>query len=251
MSILEAKNIGKVYGAKNKKKYTALKNVSFEVEPGDFLGIMGPSGSGKTTLLNILGSIDKMTTGNLVIDGRDISSLGKNELAKHRRENIGFVFQDFNLLESMTIEENIVLPLALSGIGAALIQNKLADLAKDLGIMQILDKYPYEVSGGEMQRASACRALMTEPSIILADEPTGNLDSQSGKQLLDLFEHINAKYHATIIMVTHDMNAASYCHKILFIKDGRIYNQLRREGDHKAFYESILNVMSALGGEQS
>lgn len=248
MGILEAKNIGKVYGSKNKKQYTALKNVSFEIEKGDFVGIMGASGSGKTTLLNICGSIDKMTTGNLIIDGRDISSLDKKALAEHRRENIGFIFQDFNLLDSMTLEENIALPLALAGAGAKTIDSKLYALARDLGIVAVLDKYPYEVSGGEQQRASACRALITNPSIILADEPTGNLDSRSSKQMLDMLAHINTKYNATIMMVTHDVNAASYCHHIFFIKDGQVYNQLQSTGDHKTFFDSILNVMSVLGG---
>lgn len=251
MIILEANNISKIYGSKNKKQYTALKNVSFEIEQGDFVGIMGPSGSGKTTLLNICGSIDIMTGGTLKVGDRDITSLNKQELAKHRRENIGFIFQDFNLLDSMTLEENIALPLALSGESAKSISSKLAPLAKDLGITDVLSKYPYEVSGGEQQRASACRALITKPSIILADEPTGNLDSRSSKQLLDTLEHINKKYNATILMVTHDANAASYCRQILFIKDGQIYNRLQSSGERKAFYNSILNVMSVLGGMES
>ena len=251
MTILEAKNISKVYGSKNKKQYTALKNVSFEIEQGDFVGIMGPSGSGKTTLLNICGSIDSMTSGSLLVGGHSVESLSKKELAQHRRENIGFIFQDFNLLDSMTLEENISLPLALSGESAASIEEKLMPLAKDLGITEVLPKYPYEVSGGEQQRASACRALITKPCIILADEPTGNLDSRSGKQLLDIMEHINEKYGATILMVTHDVTAASYCRQILFIKDGQIYNRLISPGTRKEFYESILSVMSVLGGLES
>lgn len=250
MQILVAKNISKIYGSKKNKQYTALKNISFDVEQGDFIGIMGASGSGKTTLLNILGSIDNLTNGTLIINQRDISTLNKKELAEHRRQNIGFIFQDYNLLDSMTLEENIILPLVLSGTNKNEILTRLKSLARDLGITSVLGKYPYEVSGGEQQRAASCRALITNPSIILADEPTGNLDSKSSKQFLDLLEHINEKYNATILMVTHDAVAASYCHRILFIKDGEIYNQLHSGDVRKEFYNSIINVMSVLGGEE-
>ncbi len=250
MSLLELKNISKVYGSKKNKKYTALKNISFEVDKGDFMGIMGASGSGKTTMLNIIGSIDTQTSGALFVNGDNISELNKKQMAKHRRDNIGFIFQDFNLLDSMTIEENIILPLALAGESAKTIKEKLNLLASDLGIGEILNKFPYEISGGEKQRASACRALITEPQIILADEPTGNLDTSSSKQLLGLLEHINNKYETTILMVTHDVFAASYCHNILFIKDGEIYNQLHSQGDRQEFFNSILNVMSILGGSE-
>jgi len=250
MSLLELKNISKTYGSKKNKKYTALKNISFEVAEGDFMGIMGASGSGKTTMLNIIGSIDRQTSGALIVNGKDVSDFNKRQLAKHRRDNIGFIFQDFNLLDSMTIEENIILPLALSGEKPTVIKEKLNSLASDLGIKDILSKFPYEISGGEKQRASACRALITEPKIILADEPTGNLDTTSSKQLLNLLEHINNKYKATILMVTHDVFAASYCHNVLFIKDGQIYNQLHSQGDRQKFFNSILNVMSVLGGDE-
>ncbi|MEX1377088.1 MAG: ABC transporter ATP-binding protein [Eubacteriales bacterium] len=248
MSLLELKNISKTYGSKKNKKYTAIKSLSFEVNDGDFIGIMGSSGSGKTTLLNIIGSIDRQTSGMVLINGNDISKLSKKQMAQHRRDNIGFIFQDFNLLDSMTVEENIILPLALSGEKIKAIKEKLDLLATDLGIKEILGKFPYEISGGEKQRASACRALITDPKIILADEPTGNLDTESGKQLLNLLEHINKKYNTTILMVTHDVFAASYCHNILFIKDGEIFNQLHSTGNRKEFFESILNVMSVLGG---
>lgn len=251
MQILRAKNISKVYGSKKNKQYMALKNISFEVNQGDFIGIMGSSGSGKTTLLNIIGSIDTLTTGLLEIEHKDVSTLNKKDLAKHRMKNIGFIFQDYNLLESMTLKENIILPLALSGTNVKEMESKQYSLAKDLDIIDVLDKYPYEVSGGEQQRAVACRALITNPKIILADEPTGNLDSKSGKQLLNLFEHINDKYNATILMVTHDVFAASYCHKILFIRDGEIYNQLYADQNRKKFFDSIINVMSVLGGEDA
>ena len=250
MSLLQLKNISKTYGSKKNKKYTALKDISFEVKQGDFIGIMGSSGSGKTTMLNIIGSIDTQTSGLLVINGIDVSNLSKKQMAKHRRENIGFIFQDYNLLDSMTIEENIILPLALSGEKISVINQKLKSLTKDLGIESILGKFPYEISGGEKQRASACRALITEPKIILADEPTGNLDTASGKQLLTLLEHINSKYNTTILMVTHDVFAASYCNNILFIKDGEIYNQLHSQGNRQEFFNSILNVMSVLGGSE-
>jgi len=249
MQILNAKNISKVYGSKKNKQYRALKDISFEVDEADFIGIMGASGSGKTTLLNILGSIDKPTTGSLVMGGKDVSQLSKKELAKHRMKNIGFIFQDYNLLESMTLKENIILPLTLNGSGVDEMEKRLNELASDLGIVPVLDKYPYEVSGGEKQRAAACRALITKPTIILADEPTGNLDSKSGKQLLNLFEHINQKYNATILMVTHDVFAASYCHKIFFIRDGEIYNELNAHESREDFFDAILNVMSMLGGE--
>ena len=250
LQILEAKNISKVYGSKKNKQYTALKKVSFEVEQGDFIGIMGASGSGKTTLLNIIGSIDKLTNGTLIMNQRDVSTLNKKELADHRRKNIGFIFQDYNLLDSMTLEENIILPLVLSGKGKADILSRLKSLAEDLGIVSVLDKYPYEVSGGEQQRAASCRALITDPTIILADEPTGNLDSKSSKQFLNLLEHINQNYNVTILMVTHDAVAASYCHRILFIKDGEIYNQLNAEHSRKEFFDAIINVMSVLGGDE-
>lgn len=250
MHILKAKNISKTYGSKKNKQYMALKNISFEVNKGEFIGIMGSSGSGKTTLLNIIGSIDTLTTGALEMENNDISTLNKKDLAKHRRENIGFIFQDYNLLESMTLKENIILPLALTGMSVKEMEEKVFVLARDLGIMEVLNKYPYEVSGGEQQRAAACRALITNPKIILADEPTGNLDSKSGKQLLSLFEYINEKYQATILMVTHDVFAASYCHKIMFIRDGEIYNQLYADDDRKVFFDQILNVMSVLGGDE-
>lgn len=251
MQILNAEKISKVYGSKKNKQYRALKEISFKVSEGDFVGIMGASGSGKTTLLNILGSIDTLTTGFLKVSGKDISQLSKKDLAKHRMQNIGFIFQDYNLLESMTLMENIVLPLSLNGASVKMIVEKVSSLASELGITSVLDKYPYEVSGGEKQRAAACRALITDPKIILADEPTGNLDTKSGKQLLNLLEHINEKFNATILMVTHDVFAASYCHKILFIRDGEIYNQINAHDNRKDFFDAILNVMSMLGGDDS
>ncbi len=251
MQILKVENISKVYGTKKSaNKYTALRNISFEVNQGDFIGVMGASGSGKTTLLNILGSLDKPTTGRFIMNGHDISTFHKNDLAKHRVENIGFIFQDYNLLETMTLKENIILPLSLMGRDVKTIEAQVAKLAGDLGITHVIGKYPYEVSGGEQQRAAACRALINNPKMILADEPTGNLDSKSGKDLLKLLDFINTEYKATILMVTHDVFAASYCQKILFIRDGEIYNELYGGSDKKQFFDSIIDVMSMLGGER-
>jgi putative ABC transport system ATP-binding protein len=251
MQILKVENISKVYGTKkNSNKYTALKNISFEVNQGEFIGVMGASGSGKTTLLNILGSLDKPTTGKFIMNGKEIGAMHRNELAKHRIENIGFIFQDYNLLETMTLKENIILPLSLMGRDVKTIEARLSMLAGDLGILHVIDKYPYEVSGGEQQRAAACRALVNNPRMILADEPTGNLDSKSGKDLLNLLSFINTEYQATILMVTHDVFAASYCQKILFIRDGEIYNELYAGPDKKQFFDSIIDVMSMLGGER-
>lgn len=250
MQILKVDNIRKIYGTKKgSKEYMALKSISFEVNEGDFIGVMGASGSGKSTLLNILGSIDKPTSGRFIMEGQDIITLNKSQLAKHRMKNIGFIFQNYNLLETMTLKENIILPLALNGFKVDDMEMKLQKLAKELNIIELLDKYPYEVSGGEQQRAAACRALITDPKMILADEPTGNLDSKSGKDLLELLTFINQEYKATILMVTHDVFAASYCRKIMFIRDGEIYNELYSGDNRKKFFDSIIDVMSVLGGE--
>lgn len=250
MEVLKVENIRKIYGSKkSSKEYMALKSISFDVKEGQFIGVMGPSGSGKTTLLNILGSIDKPTTGKFFMGDKDIASFNKKQLAKHRIENIGFIFQDYNLLETMTIRENIILPLALSGHKPKTMEKKLMEITKNMGITGVLEKYPYEVSGGEQQRAAACRALITNPKIILADEPTGNLDSKSGRDLLELLTYINNEYKATILMVTHDVFAASYCQKIMFIRDGEIYNELYAGDNKKEFFDSIIEIMSVIGGE--
>ncbi|MCG8540296.1 MAG: ABC transporter ATP-binding protein [Clostridia bacterium] len=251
MEILKVQNVSKVYGSKKSTKlYMALRSISFEVNEGEFIGVMGASGSGKTTLLNILGSIDKPTTGRFFMNDRDITTFSKKQLARHRMDNIGFIFQDYNLLETMTLKENIILPLALVGHKANIIEEKLRKIVNDLGITEVLEKYPYEVSGGEQQRAAACRALIANPKIILADEPTGNLDSKSGKDLLELLTYINRDYRATILMVTHDVFAASYCQKIMFIRDGEIYNELYAGENKREFFDSIIDVMSVLKGER-
>lgn len=250
MEVLKIENISKTYGTKRgAKKYPALKNISFVVTRGEFVGVMGASGSGKTTLLNIIGSIDKPTTGRCMIDGQDITTLRKDDLASYRIKNIGFIFQDYNLLETMTLRENILLPLAINGYNVPEMERRLKKITTDLGITSVLDKYAYEVSGGEQQRAAACRALITNPKIILADEPTGNLDSKSGKTLLELLTFINQKYEAAILMVTHDVFAASYCHRIMFIRDGEIYHELYSGDNKKQFFDSIMDVMGVLGGE--
>lgn len=248
MEVLKVQHISKTYGSKlSSKKFPALKSISFEVGKGEFVGVMGASGSGKTTLLNILGSIDKPTSGRIFMDGSEITNFKKNQLAKHRITNIGFIFQDFNLLETMTLRENIILPLALNGYRADIMEEKVNELARNLGITSVLDKYPYEVSGGEQQRAAACRALITDPKLILADEPTGNLDSKSSQDLLELLSIINKEYQATILMVTHDVFAASYCQRIMFIQDGELYNELYSGESKRKFFDSIIDVMSVLG----
>lgn len=252
MNIVSVENISKTYGSKKaKQQYQALKNISFDVHEGEFIGIMGASGSGKTTLLNLLGTLDKPTSGTYMMNGQLVTKLNKKQLAEYRMNNIGFIFQDYNLLETMTLKENIILPLSLKGVSVKTIDAKLLPLVTDLGIKDILNKYPYEVSGGQQQRAAACRALITEPKLILADEPTGNLDSKSSKDLLKLLTHIHQTYKTTIIMVTHDVFAASYCEKIMFIRDGEIYNELYAGDDKKQFFDSILDVMSVLGGERA
>ncbi|MCT8138016.1 ABC transporter ATP-binding protein [Anaerobacillus sp. CMMVII] len=250
MQLLKVSNLSKIYGT-DVKRYHVLMDISFEVNEGEFIGVMGASGSGKTTLLNILGSIDKPTSGRIIMNGTDIATLKKNDLARHRMDNIGFIFQDYNLLETMTLKENIILPLALKGDKVEMMEEKLKPLVMDLGITKVLDKYPYEVSGGEQQRAAACRALITNPKVILADEPTGNLDSKSSQDLLELLTYINHDYRATILMVTHDVFAASYCQKIMFIKDGEIYNELYSGQSKKHFFDSIIEVMSVLGGQRT
>ncbi|MDE5413281.1 ABC transporter ATP-binding protein [Alkalihalobacterium chitinilyticum] len=251
MNMIQVENISKIYGSTNStNQYQALRDISFVVKQGEFIGVMGASGSGKTTLLNILGSLDKPTSGRFIMNEKDIAGLSKKELATHRIENIGFIFQDYNLLETMTLKENIILPLALQGASVEEIEVKLRPLITDLGITEVIDKYPYEVSGGEQQRTAACRALITKPKLILADEPTGNLDSRSSKDLLHLLTYINKEYGVTILMVTHDVFAASYCQKIMFIRDGKIYNELYAGDDKKQFFDAIIDVMSVLGGER-
>lgn len=248
-NILEVKNIEKYYG--NKSNLTkAIDNISFNVESGEFVGIMGASGSGKTTLLNCVSTIDRVTAGHIVIDGKDITRLKGNHLNKFRREQLGFIFQDLNLLDTLTAYENIALALTIQRVNYKEIDKRVREIAEKLEIMDILKKYPYQISGGQKQRVASARAIITNPKLILADEPTGALDSKSARQLLETFDTLNQKLKATILMVTHDSFSASYANRILFIKDGKIFNELiKGEDTRKQFFEKIIEVQTLLGGE--
>ena len=245
-NILSVENIEKYYG--NKDNITkAIDNINFKVDKGEFVGIMGPSGSGKTTLLNCISTIDNVTTGSIVINGKDITKLKSKQLEKFRRDELGFIFQDFNLLDTLTAYENIALALTIQGKE---IDALIKKVAKSLGIDGILNKFPYQISGGQKQRVASARAIVTNPSLILADEPTGALDSKSARMLLDSFESLNKDLEATILMVTHDAFTASYAHRILFIKDGKIFNELVRGTDsRKEFFDRIIEVITLLGGD--
>ncbi|MBS7130414.1 ABC transporter ATP-binding protein [Clostridium paraputrificum] len=248
--ILQVKDIEKYYG--NKGNVTkAINNISFNVEEGEFVGIMGPSGSGKTTLLNCISTVDNVTTGNIKINGKEITKLKSKSIEKFRREELGFIFQDFNLLDTLTAFENIALALTIQeGKKAKNIRDRVLEVAKKLDIEEVLSKFPYEMSGGQKQRVAAARAIITNPSLILADEPTGALDSKASRLLLDSFEKLNEEMKATILMVTHDAFTASYAHRILFIKDGRVFNELIRGNDsRKEFFNRIIEVVTLLGGD--
>lgn len=247
--ILEVKNIEKYYG--NKSNLTkAIDNINFDVNKGEFVGIMGASGSGKTTLLNCISTIDRVTAGHIIINGEDITKLKGNNLNKFRREELGFIFQDFNLLDTLTAYENIALALTIQKVKANEIDRRVNEIAGKLGIKEILTKYPYQVSGGQKQRVASARAIITNPKLILADEPTGALDSKAARQLLENFELLNQKMNATILMVTHDAFTASYANRILFIKDGKIFNELVKGNDtRKQFFEKIIEVQTLLGGD--
>lgn len=253
IQVLDIQNLKKVYGSKfGGVKYTALEDINLKVETSEFVGIMGPSGSGKTTFLNVISTIDKPTSGSVFIDGNDITNLKEPSLSSFRRKKLGFIFQDFNLLDTMTLKENIVLPLALAKTPYEVIKNRLKDISTKLGIDDILDKHPYEVSGGQKQRAAAARAIITNPSLVLADEPTGALDSKSSKELLNCLEYLNDNNKATILMVTHDAFAASYCKRVIFIKDGKLFNEIYRcDMARKDFYQNILKILSVIGGDNN
>ena len=247
MTLLEVKALKKTYPPRlGGHLVPALTNVSFSVEEGEYLAIMGESGSGKTTLLNIVASLDQPTGGQVLLEGKDLGSIPERNLADFRRKNLGFVFQDFNLLDTFSIRDNIYLPLVLSGVNHGEMARRLAPLAKKLAIQDILDKYPYEVSGGQKQRAAVARACITEPRLLLADEPTGALDSRSADQLLDLFGQLNREGQ-TILMVTHSAKAASRASRVLFIKDGEVYHQLYRgERTNEAMFTQIADTLTAL-----
>ena len=247
--VLEVKNIEKYYG--NKSNLTkAIDNISFYIQKGEFVGIMGASGSGKTTLLNCISTIDRVTAGKIIINNKDITRLKGNELNKFRREELGFIFQDFNLLDTLTAYENIALALTIQRVKPSEIETRVQEIAKKLEITDILNKYPYQISGGQKQRVASSRALITNPKLVLADEPTGALDSKSARQLLESFENLNERLNATILMVTHDSFTASYANRILFIKDGKIFNELiKGDSTRKEFFEKIIEVQTLLGGE--
>ncbi len=247
-TILKIENVEKYYG--NKSNLTkALDQVSFEVETGEFVGIMGASGSGKTTLLNCISTIDRVTGGKIVVEGRDITSMKGNALNKFRREKLGFIFQDFNLLDTLTAYENIALPLSIRNMPPIKIDAKIVELAEILGIDDVIKKYPYQMSGGQKQRVAAARALIGDPAMVLADEPTGALDSKSARSLLESMEGMNQNYNATILMVTHDAFAASFATRVIFLKDGQIFNEVRKGDDsRKQFFDRIMDVVTLMGG---
>ncbi|MDR0886099.1 MAG: ABC transporter ATP-binding protein [Clostridiales Family XIII bacterium] len=247
--ILQAQHIIKYYGNKNNIT-KALRGISFDVNAGEYVGIMGASGSGKTTLLNCISTIDTVTSGRIFIGGKDITTLKQNELSKFRRDELGFIFQDFNLLDTLTAYENIALALTIQKINPTEIDCKVKEVAEILGVTDVLSKYPTQISGGEKQRVASARAIITNPSLVLADEPTGALDSKSARILLVNFQKLVSEINATILMVTHDAYAASYCNRILFIKDGEIFNELfKGDNTRKEFFNRIIEVVSLLGGD--
>ncbi len=248
-TILKIEKLEKYYG--NKSSLTkAVDNISFEVEKGEFVAIMGASGSGKTTLLNCISTIDKVTSGHIYVDGTDITKLRGNKLNKFRREELGFIFQDFNLLDTLTAYENIALALSIQNTKVKEIDERIKKISEDLDIKSVLKKYPYQMSGGQKQRVASARAIITNPKLILADEPTGALDSKSSKMLLESFNYLNKELEATILMVTHDAFTASYASRVIFIKDGKIFNEITK-GDHtrKEFFDQIIDVVTLLGGD--
>ena len=247
--ILKIRKLEKYYGSKG-SIVKAIDDISFSVSKGEFIGVMGPSGSGKTTLLNMIATIDEVTSGNIYLGGKDLTDISPKDIAKFRRENLGFIFQDFNLLDTLTIHENIALALTINKTKKSEIDKKVLNVAKELGIEELLSKYPYEVSGGQKQRTACARALITNPKLILADEPTGALDSRSAQMLIEMISNMNKDLGATILMVSHDSFTASYCSRILFIKDGRIFTELTRgENTRRQFFNQILDVVALLGGD--
>lgn len=247
--VLEVKQIEKYYG--NKSNLTkAIDNISFDVSEGEFVGIMGASGSGKTTLLNCVSTIDRVTAGHILVNGEDITKLKGNRLNRFRREELGFIFQDFNLLDTLTAYENIALALTIQKVNPQEIDKRVKEIAAKFDITETMNKYPYQVSGGQKQRIAAARAIITNPKLILADEPTGALDSKAARQLLESMERLNKEMNATILMVTHDAFTASYADRILFMKDGAIFNELVKGNDtRKEFFAKIIDVVTLLGGE--
>lgn len=251
MELLKLKNVEKYYG--NKSNLTkAIDDISFSVNKGEFVAIMGASGSGKTTLLNCISTIDRVTAGNIFLENKEITHLNGKKLNKFRRENLGFIFQDFNLLDTLTAYENIALALSIQKYPVKEIRTAVEKVAEQLGITDVLNKYPYQMSGGQKQRVASARAIVTEPKIILADEPTGALDSKSARLLLERLNYLNQEHNATIMMVTHDSFTASYTSRVIFIKDGKLFNELSRGDDsRKQFFDRIIKVVTLLGGDIS
>lgn len=249
--LLQVKHMKKYYGT-GESRTMALQDISFDVEKGDFISIMGASGSGKTTLLNCLSTIDAASSGEVILDGRDITKLPDKNVATFRRENLGFIFQDSNLLDTLTMEENIALPLTIKQIASDDVDRRTKEIAEKLGISETMKKFPYQVSGGQKQRCAAARAVVTNPKLVLADEPTGALDSKSAKTLMELLLKLNKTLNTTILLVTHDPLAASYAKRILFLRDGKVFHELQKgEKTNQDFYRNILGVLSEMGGENS
>lgn len=251
MELLKIQQIEKYYGSKSSLT-KAIDDISFTVSNGEFVAIMGASGSGKTTLLNCISTIDKVTAGHIYLENIDITTLKGKELNKFRREKLGFIFQDFNLLDTLTAYENIALALSIQKRSAKQIDRAVKEVAQQLGITDVLKKYPYQMSGGQKQRVASARAIVTNPKLVLADEPTGALDSKSAKMLLERFNYLNNEHNATIMMVTHDSFTASYASRVLFIKDGRVFNEISRgDSSRKVFFDKIIDVVTLLGGDVS
>lgn len=245
--MLKLTNVSKIY--EGKVAYRALTDIDLEVEKGEFVAIMGPSGSGKTTLLNIISTNDAPTTGQVEIDGQQPHQLKKNALAKFRRNELGFIFQDFNLLHTLTVQENIILPLTLDGVRAGEMQQKAHRISKSLGIEPIMNKRTYEISGGQAQRVAIARAMIHEPKLLLADEPTGNLDSKAAKDVMKMLVSINERNKTSLLMVTHDPQAASYSDRVVFIRDGKLHSEIHRGESRQAFFQKIIDMLSLMGGE--
>lgn len=246
-NLIKTKNLTKIYGSKSYNT-VALDDLNIQIEKGEFVGIMGPSGAGKSTLLNILATIDSPTKGTVLCENNDIFKMKDRELADFRRESLGFIFQDFNLLDTLTVKENILLPLTISNMDHKEMDKRVKESAEILGIEDILNKFPHEISGGQKQRTAAARAIVHNPKLILADEPTGALDSKSSTELLNCLSRLNDEYNSTILMVTHDPFAASFCKRILFIKDGKIFSELHSSCNRKEFYNKVIDVLATMGG---